>query len=160
MRRSILSVICLSAVVFACICSFCACNESKEPEKRGEFYTLQEAYDNGILTREDLQTLATAYLCEDRSGVQTTESLTLDKETENAIKETKAYDLRHSEDPIKNANTDGINVSAYYGEYSGAYVVIVTCKYYCYVQAWHTIEIDGISLFVPASDALTVWKAI
>lgn len=160
MKKIGLSIVCLGVVFTMCLGVFCACNESKEPEKRGEFYTLQEAYANGILTREDLQTLATTYLCEDRSGVQTTEPLTLDKETENAIKETKAYDLRHSEDRIKNADTGGINVSAYYGEYNGAHVVIVTCKYYCYVPTWHTIEIDGISLFIPMSDALTVWKAL
>ena len=83
--------------LFACAAGvLVACNQ--EPQKRGEFYTLQEAYDAGLLTTNDLKSIA-CYL----SGDENTDGFIpapkvpaeLSSETEQAIKETRAYDLRH-----------------------------------------------------------------
>ncbi|HIU21834.1 MAG TPA: hypothetical protein IAD51_06385, partial [Candidatus Limadaptatus stercorigallinarum] len=93
----------LAALGFALVCllvcaagALVACNQ--EPQKRGEFYTLQEAYDAGLLTTDDLKSIA-CYL----NGDENTDGFIpapkvpaeLSSETEQAIKETRAYDLRH-----------------------------------------------------------------
>ena len=54
----------------------------------GAFYTLQEAYDGGFLTKDDLETIA-YYLNE---GIAYPEAL--DSRTDQAIREAAAYDLR------------------------------------------------------------------
>ena len=87
--------------------------------KHGEFYTLQEAYDNGLLTKENLEEIA----CYVNDQLKYPEEL--DSKVEKKIKNDMAYEIRHAEiKPIENAKPEGIYVVAYYGNYSGYYVEI------------------------------------
>ena len=75
------------------------------------FYTLQEAYDGGMLTVEDLQVIAEYH----EKGVSVPEPL--DPNIENAIKEVAAREM-HEKENIEDATADGFWIYRYYGTYN------------------------------------------
>ena len=89
--------------------------------KHGEFYTLQEAYDNGLLTKENLEEIA----CYVNDQLKYPEEL--DSKVEKKIKNDMAYDFRHRTDhAVKEAKAEGFMIFAFYGEYSGSYIVRIS----------------------------------
>lgn len=96
--------------------------------KHGEFYTLQEAYENGILTQEDL--ISIAYYYHSNISPETVngdlmgegyqpiekEPKVLSEKTERSIKKTMISDLKNQNfsQPLKLKN---IVISGYYGTY-------------------------------------------
>lgn len=134
-----------------------ACNH--EPQKRGEFYTLQEAYDAGLLTTDDLKSIA-CYL----NGDENTDGFIpapkvpaeLSSETEQAIKETRAYDLRHryGED---GATAEDVDVLHYYGTYNGGVAVMYTDKYSGYDSAISEVEIAGVTFRYYSGNRAYIW---
>ena len=144
--------------LFACAAGvLVACNQ--EPQKRGEFYTLQEAYDAGLLTTNDLKSIA-CYL----SGDENTDGFIpaskvpaeLSSETEQAIKETRAYDLRHryGED---GATAEDVDVLHYYGTYNGGVAVMYTDKYSGYDSAISEVEIAGVTFRYYSGNRAYIW---
>jgi hypothetical protein len=91
-----------------------------------KFYSLQEAYDQGLLTHEDLQSIAYYHnggyfdVNEEFTGWGYDENFTpvpktpeiLNVETENKIKELQAYNLRTRE---PNATAENVAIIEYYG---------------------------------------------
>ena len=105
----------------------------------GKFYTLQEAYDNGFLTKEDLEQIA--YY--NNNEIEYPE--TLDKSVEQKIKEVAAEYLRNREvHPVPQARASGITILKYLGAYSGNYVLMLKNKYDLYPtdipDIWEDIE--------------------
>ncbi len=98
-----------AAVMGACL--FCGCGDDVPA---GEFYSLQEAYDNGWLTREDL--LSVAYYQNHSWGEEQVEyPQKLDLDTEKDLIEVYAKK--------KNMNTEDVRIFSYYGTYNGSYVI-------------------------------------
>ena len=103
-------IILLSLIIIMCLLTFGGCDNHDET-KLGNFYTLQEAYDGGMLTVEDLQVIAEYH----EKGVSVPEPLSPD--IENAIKEVAARNLREKEN-IEDATADGFWIYRYYGTYN------------------------------------------
>ena len=86
---------------------------------QGEFYSLQEAYDNGYLTKEDLENIA--YY---NNNKLLTYPETIDETVAALIKE-DAANIRRNQDklPILDAKAEDFEILKYYGTYNGCYVV-------------------------------------
>ena len=113
------------------------------PKTYGTFYTLQEAYDNGYLTREDLMSICyyrfnEVWLGENLDSAswvkyEYTQKHTqqeLDKSVENDIK--KTYYSIHKSDFFDKEGTalggiDNLSVQ-YFGTYNDSYVIVMKCS--------------------------------
>lgn len=143
----LLSIISAVGIAFA----FVGCGEN---EGYGQFYNLQNAYDNGLLSKDDLIHIAAIY----NGEVQCTE--TLDGETELLIKNCKVERLRNdSNHPIAEATTDDVKIVKFYGKYSDCYVVSLDDIYTAYpanvLNEW--FYIDGIGFHRTGHFGITVW---
>ena len=115
-------IILLSLIIIMCLLTFGGCdnhNEETDKTKLGNFYTLQEAYDGGMLTVEDLQVIAEYH----EKGVSVPEPLSPD--VENAIKEVAARNMREKEN-IEDATADGFWIDRYYGTYNGSVAFMIS----------------------------------
>ena len=102
-------------------------------EQKGEegvFYSLEEAYAKGLLTVEDLQSIAFYYRgSEDENFVAKPKSPeTLSQETENKIKQT--YLIKKLKKDVPEATLEGIRIERYYGTYGDCIVVSVWDNYW------------------------------
>ena len=146
-------------LLLAMIFSFAAC----APQKKGEFYTLQEAYDQGLLTVDDLKNIAYYQNGEspDESFVPTAKNPeTLSTETENAIKETKAYDYRNREvNPKTDAKPNAYRIVKYLGTYNNCSAVMIESEYYDHNNAIWEIDIEGIIFKYNNGNRIYIFKA-
>lgn len=120
----------------------------------GYFYTLQEAYDKGILAKDALMQIANY----SNQNLQFTEEL--NSSILNKIKVDMASELRNREtEPIKDAIVEEIYLISYYGEYNGSYVIILGNNYENYptepVNNW--IEIGGVKINITKYEPFRVW---
>ena len=101
---------------------------------QGEFYSLQEAYDNGYLTKEDLENIA--YY---NNNKLLTYPETIDETVAALIKE-DAANIRRNQDklPILDAKAEDFEILKYYGTYNGCYVVLLNEPY----DKFFTVIID------------------
>lgn len=120
--------------------------------KHGEFYTLEEAYNSGLLTKENLEEIA-YYV---NNSMRYPEAL--DGKIEKKIKNDMAYEIRHVEKAaVKNAKPDGFEVKKYYGEYNGNYVVLMESIYYDNLTVITEITVEGITFVFSTSNTASVW---
>ena len=135
-RVKILAVI--LALAALCMGMVSGCDNGKDGSEIGEgsFYTLQEAYDAGYLTKEEIMSIAYYHnggrvynediMSEDYTPIPKVPQA-LSENVSYKIRETVASELRRSN--IKNAKADGVNIIHYYGTYDGAVAVIATHSY-------------------------------
>ena len=129
--------------------------DAVEPIKEifGTFYSLSEAYDNGLITREDLKSLAYYRGWEAEEGFVPLLHIpkVLSPEVERAMKRdfvvyTKCTELEHN-----------IQIYSCYGTYSGCVAAMISgCLEY--FQGETGVEIDGIVFMYMTSQQLIVWK--
>lgn len=142
-----------------CIGLFSACNP---PKKHGEFYTLQEAYDQELLTQEDLKSIA--YYHNGASEDESFESIPktpeiLSKKTEKAIKETRAYNLRtRSSNPISKAKAKDVTILSYHGTYNNCVALMMDDVYHDYTDALREVTIAGVLFRYSNSNSIIVFK--
>lgn len=119
-------------------------------EITGVFYTMEEAYEAGYLTREDLTNIAYYH----NEWVPYPE--TLDNSIAEAIKKTQAEDLRKN---VPEAKAEDIQIIKYYGEYNGNYAVMVDNPYGEYpaviVDEWETV--GGVKFHYTSFERVVVW---
>ncbi len=151
------SILVLMFAITACIHK----GAEYEPEKKGDFYTLQEAYNLELLTRDDLKSIAYYHngTGDDESFVplpKTPETLSV--ETENAIKETRAYDFRNmGTHPIKDAKIEDITIHKYYGTYNDC-VAVMMYDYNCYPAVMRDDSIAGVLFNYSDGNSILIWK--
>ena len=165
MRKASTKLICLTIVLIMCAGILCACNNDDdfrnarngEPEA-GEFYTLQEAYDNGWLSKGDLRNIA-YYLSGSgqRKGFKPTpkDPEELSAATELAVKEDWAKYLR--EKGTENAVADGVMIKNYFGTYDGLVAVFVYDSYSGYSCAMVEKSVGGVKYTYYDSNQILVW---
>ena len=84
------------------------------PTPQGNFYTLSEAYEKGLLTIEDLQQIA-GYRNKGQNSPET-----LDEQLANEIKEVRARNIREAPDSyFPNITAENIIIAHFYGTYNG-----------------------------------------
>ncbi|MDE6850183.1 MAG: hypothetical protein K2J54_02530, partial [Clostridia bacterium] len=123
--------------------------------KIGTFYTLQQAYDNGYLTHEDLMTIANRH--NNNIAVSLQEDISL------LIRETAAYISRNDKNnPIYEAKAGDYAIIKYYGVYNGCYAVVLNSPYAEYpsveIDKWETI--DDVQIHYYNFYTIKIWKNI
>lgn len=165
MTTKIKKLICVAVVLIISVGILCACNDDDfrnprngEPEA-GEFYTLQEAYDNGWLSKGDLRNIAYYYGGDgQRKGFEPTPKNPeeLSEETELAIRADWA-----ERNGGENANDNVWQISRlkYCGTYDGLTIVYIHSGAIC-AQIVGEQKIGGIKFVYPvAAHIIYVWKA-
>lgn len=113
-------LLCIGVALLMSISLLFGCNEEK-----GNFYSLQECYDNGYLTTEDLKNIAFYYNDENYDdSFEPTPKIpeTLSNATENNIKQVYLNNLKER---FPDATLGGIRITKYYGTYDDCVVVTV-----------------------------------
>lgn len=174
MRRRLLSIICISVMLLISLCAFCACTKVEEEKplvQQGDFLTLQQAFDQGLLTHNDLEIIAYFHhslKIGDKVFPAPEYPEQLDEATMQIIKDSWicycANMGKFSDETSKNTYIEAIkpyvNVEKYYGTYNGNIAVFIPPG--VGMTAIKIDEIDGIKftyahknenimLFVPYS---------
>ena len=117
------------AVVLAlgalCMGMLSGCDNGKDGLETGEgtFYTLQKAYDEGYLTKEEIMSIAYYH----NGGRVYNEEIMSEEYT--PIPKNAAYEYNSEHNHETKATADGFTIVHYYGTYDGAVAVIVTHSY-------------------------------
>ena len=118
----------------------------KEKEKMGAFYYLGEAFDKGLLTKADLESIA-FYHNDDSMPVYPE---TLDAEIAEAIKR----DFVHNENCQD--KTHEIEIK-YYGTYDGSVAFLIYCKL-SYADILYNETVDDVFFYYGSPDKILIWK--
>lgn len=159
LKKTSFKIIIFFAILLAMLFSFTAC----APQKRGNFYTLQEAYDQGLLTIDDLKNIAYYQNGEspDESFVPILKNPeTLSSKTENAIKESRAYYYRNKEiGAIEDAKPQDYTIVRYLGTYKNSVAIIIMDYRMNYLDINTTETIEGIPFKYSSSNKILIFKA-
>jgi len=121
----------------------------------GAFFTLQKAYNDGLLTLADLQSIADYH----NNGNSPSEGLSAD--VVNAIKEVADRNMRENElTPVEEAKSDDYLFTKYFGTYNGNIVIMVNDPYH----ECPAVELDinetiaGVLFHYTNPNKIVVWK--
>ncbi len=167
MKSKFAKFICVGLLLIICISVLFACNKDDnfrnerngEPEA-GAFYSLQTAYDNGWICRNDLRNIAYHRTgdAQKKGFVPTAKNPeVLSAETELAIKEAYIRDLRENYNDTVDINLDGVSIDAYYGEYEG-FIAIMISGYYGYMDVITEDNVGGVKFIYSNSNTMSLWK--
>lgn len=126
-----------------------------QQKELGMFYTLQEAYDEGLLTVEDLQQIANYHA----NGTSPTGELST--EITNKIKELAAKNMRESEiTPVEDAKAADFSILRYYGVYNEIVALMINDPYHEYPAEDLDINetIAGVLFHYTNPNRIIVWK--
>ena len=139
----------------------CACNNdynyrnprNGEPEM-GTFYYLQTAYENGWISKGDLQSIAyyqNGYAHKKGFKPAPKNPETLSEDLEQAIKNDYIRQMYDN-----NATIGGVWISKYYGTYDGFIAIMINMGGFC---ATREDTIDGIKIvYNYLTDQILLWK--
>lgn len=144
---------------FALVC-FAAC----DIKPVGKFYKLEEVYEAGQITQEDLQSIADYYNSDKLPAEK------LDAKIEKNICQTAAYNENHNiynTENKKQYTAKDFSVSNFYGVYNGYYVVKVKRQDIDEIYSRREKEIFGVKFYLPSAFAVDktwidfiIWKEI
>ena len=124
----------------------------------GKFYTLQEAYVNGWLSVEELQSIAYYYQGnDDKTFVPIAlNPKKLSAETENSIKKTRLEEIKQD---YPFADIGGIYIEKYFGTYGDCVAVCVKDNYRKIdVLVMPETEIGGVVFYDLTMPGLMIWR--
>ena len=137
------------------------------PKTYGTFYTLQEAYDNGYLTREDLMSIAYYHhngreyneetMPEDYAPIPK-DPEELSESTSLRIRSTAAADW-NAEYPDDDATAEDFWIDYYYGTYGNCVAVMMTDNFTGYNQVLHASGVADITIQYYDGNRIKIWRA-
>jgi hypothetical protein len=177
----IIKSIVIILIIIIAVCSLSACNDLNEDSPSpsvndqneifpyGDFFTLQEAYDLGYLTVQDLESIA--YYCngglrwyetDDILDPWKSEPITdyepiaknpeiLGAETENKIKQTWIYYLNDNLTIPSDVTID------YYGTHNNCVAIWLTATHYGYTQAIWYSTVAGVTFCYNNGNSIKIW---
>lgn len=151
--KKVVCVVLAVLLMLALSIAVTGCGEKENEPPKGELLGLKEAYDRGLLTEDDLQEIANYH----NDAIAYPESIPDD--IAGLIKETYLYQLRN-ENGAEDATVGDIDIKKYYGEYDGAYVVIIDDDF-VFDPAdvpYRTEEIAGEEFEYVGYDVIEVWR--
>lgn len=132
-----------------------------DDEPAGTFYSLQEAYDQGLLTIQDLQSIA-YYHNGDSMSVY---PHALSDEVSNAIKEDAAKRYRAFTDTngaylYPNAVGDGFTITKYCGVYNACFAIMLNNIYDDSGQpaVMQEVVVAGVTFVYGSGNRIIIWK--
>lgn len=165
----------LIVLAMACVFAFAGCADNGgsngETNAQSEFFSLQKAYDDGLLTLEDLKSIAYEY----NGGKSHNEQIMADftpaqkpaliELTKTAIKESHAKRLRESKYPdgrlvAVGATAENVHIYGYYGTYNGSVAVMIEDDYTSFDTAMWMVEVEGVNIYYNSGNRITIWKQI
>ena len=154
MKKRIIGILFAAVLVLLLGVSFAGCGY----KPHGAFYSLQEAYDAGYITRADLKEIAERQ----NNGTYVSEE-ELDVQIKQQILEDRAEWLRNpEEDPYPEAEASGVWIVHYYGVYQGeSYALILNSRYeldYPMQPVEQPEFIDGIEFMYYNPLRIIIWK--
>lgn len=135
------------------IFSFEGCNGNKastEEKIAGTFYSLQEAFDQGLISHDDLEKIASRNAL--RQGA-------LNADIELAIKETHAAYLRNRS-PFSNAIADDVLIIDYAGTFNGYVAVMIADLYTDYPAVMREVYIDNVLIQYSDGNSIVIWRQL
>ena len=152
----------MAALLLCCGIAGCA------PQASGTFYSLEEAYEEGFLKRDDLMSIAYYHnggreynenIMVEEYTPQPKEPQELTEEISLKIRETAAYVYRN--DKYINAPkavADDFKIIEYCGTYNDCVAIMMTDIYTGYTGALITDVIGEVSFFYNSGNKIKVWK--
>lgn len=137
-------------------------------EPFGKIFSLEEAYEKGFLSVNDLKSIA-YYQNGGRKGNEDVLDVdyvpnlkdTLNAKTAKLIKETVAFDYRNLDKmPILEAKAEDITIVNYYGTYSFYAAVMLTDCFSMYSDTETTMTIANIRFYFNNSNNISIWKKV
>ena len=116
-----------------------------------ETFTMEEAYEKGIITKENLQSIADLY-----NSYTSLPLSELDADVAKRIKITKLYKINEAI-----ATIDDVRLERFYGVFGGdqsVYAVCTSYRYGGYLDDMMDLDIDGV-IFYGYSDPVTIYVA-
>lgn len=159
--KKILNILC-TAIAAVLLCGGIA---GCAPQTYGTFYTLEEAYEAGILTHDELMSIAYYH----NGGTRGNEAIMgedyvpipkdpqeLSEETSWKICETAAYNYRREYENAE-ASADDFKIIRYHGTYGDCVAIMMTDKFGDYDTALWTVVVADISIFYNNGNRITIW---
>ena len=165
MKQNKTRFVCAITAFFTCIIGLVACKPSVSSEGDqmdvGVFYNLQQAFDNELITNDDLVSIA--YYLNDESMPVYPEPIS--EEIQEAIKETRSAILKAEVDRdgvlrYPNATAEDVTLRGYYGKYNDSYAVMIADSYNEYTEALWSETIDGVTFYYTNGNSILIWKEI
>ena len=127
MKKWLASILC-GLFLFGSLFSLTGCNKEKNPP--GEIYSLEEAYENGWITREHLLSIAYYFgqknnneeLLDENYAPIPKKPEKLSKKTALKIRKTDLY-MEQNEYDRETLDLEDIKIIAYHGCYAGCWIV-------------------------------------
>ena len=116
------------------------------PEASGDFYSLQEAYEAGYLTKEEIMSIAHS---QNAAGAE--------RGNVKKIRSTAAHGY-NERFPDQNAAADDFSINKYCGTYGDCVVVMMTDIYSNYTDAEWFGEVAGVRFYYNNGNSLSIWK--
>ena len=154
MKKRIIGILFAAMLVLLLGMSVAGCGYKPQ----GAFYSLQEAYDAGYITRTDLEEIA-----ERQNDWGSALKEELDPQVKQMICEDEAERLRNlEEDPYPEAEASGVRIVHYYGVYQGdSYAVMLSNIYepaFPAVDEEQWDHIDSVDILYFNSRRIEIWK--
>lgn len=161
MKKNICRMIAMTVVLL-----ICAMAAGCDPRAYGEFYTLDEAYELGLLTREELMSIAYYY----NFGTRYNEEVmgedyvpipkapeALSKRTADRISSTAAYEYRFDH-PAEEAEPEGFPIIEYYGTYGDCVAVMLGFLYGGFFPVAGKVFVADIAFYYLDTNRIKIWK--
>lgn len=166
MSKIIKKVMIVLAVLVMSVGILCACDDNSDvgyPQEKGKFYTLSKAYEQGLISRNDL--LNIYYYQYFRQAVDDFEPAAktpevLDEQTVQDIKESWMYREVDKAPKTREEIDEEVTIEKYLGTYNGYVAVYISGGWRGFFPTVTTIEIDGITFNYRDTNEICVWKKI
>lgn len=132
--------------LIVCCCPICGCNSVQ-----GELFSLQEAFEEGFLTKTDLEEIAYYHNRGEEFPYLLAEKDAL------AIRKTVAGTVKEPD-----ADEKGVEIVRYYGEYNGCFAVITEDIYHehpAVIVEEYQKTVGGVVLVYGGFHEIVIWKA-
>lgn len=144
------------------LCTGCA-PERRYSESVGSFYSLDEAYENGLLTGDDLKNIAYYFHSRNGETENTDEVFTPNPKMPESLEQKIQYKIKRTYlneiINMPNGAFDQVIIYDYFGTYNDSIVVYISDTYYAYdyvTEAQH--EIGDVCFHDYCSAVLRVWR--
>ena len=145
MKRKIISILVVILTFTVLFCLTACTQEEETPEYiEGAFYSLQEAYDNGWITEENLQSIADLY-----HNKQTAPEIDISEAVSHSIRKTFADECKA---PVEEVSY------RYYGEYNGCFAVRLSKKDMVVDGSMFVETIGNVSITYTDGGRIKIWK--
>ena len=161
--KKLFSALLAGALLLAMGLSLTACG----PQASGMFYSLEEAYEAGFLTRSDLISIAYFHnggrkqnesVMEEGYAPKPKDPQELSEEISFRIRSTAASDYRKNRTDARKAMADDFTIIEYCGTYNDCVAIMLTDIYTGYTGAFRTEMIDGLSFCYNSGNTLQIWR--